>query len=71
MNNQIQIVKNFIEDSFVPLAEILGNHNRDRKAFAESLTQEIADATGDIVSEMSVHLAVRQLAYADLRTMAR
>jgi hypothetical protein len=64
VNNQIQIVKSFIEDSFVPFAEVLGNHNCDRKAFAESLTQEIANATGEIVSEMSVHLAVRQLADA-------
>lgn len=71
MNEQIEIVKSFIKDSFVPLAKILDNHNRDRNKFAAELVQEICDVTGEMVSEMSVHIAMRHLAYEDLQKMIR
>jgi hypothetical protein len=58
MNNQIQIVKSFIEDSFLATEEIVANYNSAPRLFAAERVAEIADVTGETVTESDIHAAM-------------
>jgi len=61
VNKQIQIVKSFIEDSFIPLADIIGTYNEDPFEFATSIVAQIANVQGDTVTESDIHAAMADL----------
>jgi hypothetical protein len=60
VNNQIQIVKSFIEDSFLATEEIVANYNSAPRLFAAERVAEIADVTGETVTESDIHAAMAE-----------
>jgi len=60
VNNQIQIVKSFIEDSFLATEEIVANYNSAPRLFAAERVAEIADVTGETVTKSDIHAAMAQ-----------
>ena len=60
MNQQTQIVKEFIQDSFIPIEEIVANHNESPFDFAVSIVEQIADVQGDAVDVDDVHAALAE-----------
>jgi len=60
VNNQIKIVKSFIEDSFLATEEIVANYNSAPKLFAAERVAEIADVTGETVTESDIHAAMAE-----------
>jgi len=60
VNNQIQIVKSFIENSFLATEEIVANYNSAPRLFAAERVAEIADVQGDTVTESDVYAAMAE-----------
>ena len=58
---KIQIVKSFIEDSFLATEEIVANYNSAPRLFAAERVAEIADVAGQTVTESDIHAAMAEL----------